>query len=60
MINLRYGAQALPLNLEAGRKAKRVYCFCHYQILNGGLRPRYGYFNGGFSEIQKDFLTPDF
>ena len=25
-----------------------------------GPRPGYAYFNGGSSEIQKDFLAPDF
>ena len=30
------------------------------KILYEGLSPGYGYFSGGSSEIQKDFLTPDF
>ena len=61
MINLRFGAQALPFNPKARRKAERAYH--HLPPLTDiklGPRSRYEYFNGGSPEIEKDFLAPDF
>ena len=63
MINLRFGAQALLLNPEARRKAERVYHWRNLPQLKDnkwGPRPGYEYFSGGSSELQNDFLTPDF
>ena len=66
MINLRFGARALPLNPKVRRKAERVN---HWRTIisssaitdiKWGPRPGYEYFNVGSSEIQKDFLAPDF
>ena len=77
MINLRFRAQALPLNPEAWWKAERVYhwrttflpsAINRYFMAGSsgdkdilwGLSPGYGYFSGDSSEIQKDFLAPNF
>ena len=67
MINLRFGARALPFKSQNLKESgmylpspNYILTFRHSQILNGGTRPGYEYFNGGSSEIPKDFLNPDF
>ena len=76
MINLRFRAQALPLNPKPEGK-HNVFITDklvspstinrHFMAVSSGdkdilqgLSLGYGYFSGGFSEIQKDFLAPDF
>ena len=64
MINLRFGARALPLNPERKQNVSAVVeLYSHLPPLTDikwGPRPDHIYFNGGSSEIQKDFLAPDF
>ena len=59
MINLRFGARALPLNPIVHRKADRVDR-CRTTFSPSAVNsPENGYFRGGSSRIQKDFLAPD-
>ena len=76
MINLRFVARAQPLNPIICKKAECVYHYRttfspsainrYFMLAHPekdilcGLSPGYGYFSRGSSEIQKDFLAPDF
>ena len=68
IINLRFRVQALPLKVQGKVQGKRNMSITdelhsHLLLLTNikwGPRPGYRYFSGGSSEIQKDFLTPDF
>ena len=64
MINLRFRAQARPLKSK-GKRHMSITDELHSLLLpltdiKWGPRPGCGYFSGGSSEIQKDFLAPDF
>ena len=65
-INLRFRARALSLNPKVHRKVERVYywrtTFSPLPLteIKLGPSPGYGYFSGGSSEIQKDFLASAF
>ena len=66
MINLRFGeGTAIKSHnlLESGlclSLLNYLLTLRHKQIFYKGLSPGYGYFNGGSTGIQKDFLTPEF
>ena len=66
MRNLRFRARAPPLNPKIRRKAASIY---HWRTtfspspltyIKWEPRPGYGYYSEVSSEIQKDFLAPDF